>query len=397
METLGRRPRNPFTSTLGRTPPVVVGREQYVGDFEQALYDGPGAHERISIVTGPRGIGKTVLLNELEDVAKSQAWHVISETTTEGFTSRIRDSVLRLMDRNFDVQDRKLSGLTLPFNTGATWEYTSVHQPTPTLRSVMEDFFELQEERDRERRQAPTGLLITLDELHYAHMQDVIEFGTTIQHLVREGREIAVAMAGIPSAVKPLLAANEGKNPVTFLRRANRIEIGLVTPDEVDRALREPVEAAGWAWTDEALAAARVATGGYPFMIQLVGQYAFRNSQGGVIEADAVEKGVGDARRRLGELVHEPSLADLSHVDRTFLIAMAQDDGPSRIAVIAERLGVDGQYAGTYRRRLIDAEMIQTAGHGLIDFELPYMREYLRSHPASDAMEQFSMWPEGDD
>ena len=340
METLGRRPRNPFTSTLGRTPPVAVGREHYVGDFEQALYDGPGAHERISIVTGPRDIGKTVLLNELEDVAKSQAWHVISETTTEGFTSHIRDSVLRLMDRNFDVEDRKLSGLTLPFSTGATWEYTSVHQPTPTPRSVMEDFFELQEERDRERRQAPTGLLITLDELHYAHMQDVIEFGTTIQHMVREGREIAVAMAGIPSAVKPLLAANEGKNPVTFLRRANRIEIGLVTPDEVDRALREPVEAAGWAWTDEALAAARVATGGYPFMIQLVGQYAFRNSQGGVIEADAVEKGVGDARRRLGELVHEPSLADLSHVDRTFLIAMAQDDGPSRIAVIAERLGV---------------------------------------------------------
>lgn len=142
MEMLGRRPRNPFTSTLGRTPPVVVGREHYVGDFEQALYDGPGAHERISIVTGSRGIGKTVLLNELEDVAKFQAWHVISEATTEGFTSHIRDSVLRLMDRNFDVQDRKLSGLTLPFSTGATWEYTSVHQPTPTLRSVMEDFFE---------------------------------------------------------------------------------------------------------------------------------------------------------------------------------------------------------------------------------------------------------------
>lgn len=93
-------------------------------------------------MTGSRGIGKTVLLNELEDVANSQAWHVISEATTEGFTSHIRDSVLRLMDRNFDVQDRKLSGLTLPFSTGATWEYTSVHQPTPTLRSVMEDFFE---------------------------------------------------------------------------------------------------------------------------------------------------------------------------------------------------------------------------------------------------------------
>lgn len=255
-------------------------------------------------------------------------------------------------------------------------------------------FFELQETLDRERRQDPTGLLITLDELHYAHMQDIVEFGTTIQHMVRDGREIAVAMAGIPSAVKPLLAANEGKNPVTFLRRANRIEIGLISENEVARALREPVEAAGWSWTEDALSAACEATGGYPFMIQLVGQYAFRNSDGDEIAIDAVEKGVGDARRRLGELVHEPSLADLSQVDRTFLVAMSHDDGPSRIGDVAERLGVDAQYAGKYRRRLIDAEMIQPAGYGFIDFELPYMREYLRSHPASDAMGQFSMWPE---
>ncbi|WP_350354685.1 hypothetical protein [Corynebacterium aquatimens] len=77
-------------------------------------------------------------------------------------------------------------------------------------------FFELQETRDRERRQDPTGLLITLDELHYAHMQDIVEFGTTIQHMVRDGREIAVAMAGIPSAVKPLLAANEGRTQLRF-------------------------------------------------------------------------------------------------------------------------------------------------------------------------------------
>ena len=78
--------------------------------------------------------------------------------------------------------------------------------------------------------------------------------------------------------------------------------------------------------------------------------------------SDAVEEGVGDARSRLGDA--------------------------------AERLGVDAHNAGKYRRHLIDAEMIQPAGYGFIDFELPYMREYLRSHPASDAMEQFPMWPE---
>lgn len=57
-------------------------------------------------------------------------------------------------------------------------------------------------------------------------------------------------------------------------------------------------------------------------------------------------------------------------------------------------MGVDAQYAGKYRKRLIDAEMIRPTGHGFVDYELPYMREYLRSHHATDALEQFSIWPE---
>lgn len=129
-------------------------------------------------------------------------------------------------------------------------------------------------------------------------------------------------------------------------------------------------------------------------MIQLVGQHAFRNQGRGEIDEAAVSRGIGDARRKLGQLVHEPSLADLSEVDRTFLTAMSVDDGPSRMSDIAARMGVDAQYAGNYRKRLIDAEMIRPTAHGFVDYELPYMREYLRSHPASEAMEQFSIWPD---
>ena len=73
---------------------------------------------------------------------------------------------------------------------------------------------------------------------------------------------------------------------------------------------------------------------------------------------------------------------------------MSTDDGPSRMSDIAARMGVDAQYAGTYRKRLIDAEMIRPTSHGYVDYELPYMREYLRSHHAADAMAQFSIWPE---
>lgn len=383
---------NPFTATVGKNPPTLVGRDEFLGDFDDALWNGPGSHERISIVTGARGSGKTVLLNGFETVARQHAWHVISETTTSGFTQRIRDRALQIIKDTFGEPRRKISGVTLPFNIGMSTEGSSTYTPEYSLRTALEELFDKQHERDETLSQEPIGLLITLDELHYAHMDEVIEFGTTIQHLVREDRQIAVAMAGIPGAVKPLLAADEGRNPVTFLRRANRIELGMVSLDEVKIALEEPTAQLGVTWTNEALDYAANATGGYPFMIQLVGQYAFKNRNISSIDNASVDQGIGDARRKLGQLVHEPSLADLSDVDRTFLTAMAIDSGPSRMSDVASRMGVDSQYAGNYRKRLIDAEMIRPTSYGFVDFELPYMREYLRTHQVSDAMEQFTLW-----
>lgn len=394
MPSIPPRRRNPFTATVGKTPPVLAGREHFLHDFDSAIWDGPGSHERISIVTGPRGVGKTVLLNEFEGVAKAHSWHVISETTTRGFTERIRDRAYRLLQDEAGEPKRRLSGVTGPLNLGFTTESTSTYSPIPSLRTALEEFFDHQAAQDERLGQDPVGLLITLDELHYAHMNEIVEFGTTIQHLVREDREIAVAMAGIPGAVKPLLAADEGRNPVTFLRRANRIETGMVPIADVRDALDRTTSQIGVMWTENALDLAAAATGGYPFMIQLVGQHAFRNLHGDVIDVDAVTSGIADARRKLGQLVHEPSLADLSEVDRTFLTAMSADDGPSRMSEIATRMGVDSQYAGKYRKRLIDAEMIRPTSHGFVDYELPYMREYLRSHPATEAMEQFRKWPE---
>ena len=96
--------------------------------------------------------------------------------------------------------------------------------------------------------------------------------------------------------------------------------------------------------------------------------------------------GVQAARRRLGSLIHEPALRDLSHVDRSFLAAMAVDDGPSKMADVASRLTADANYASQYRLRLIAADMIHAAGHGHVDFTLPYLRDYLREHAATTGL-----------
>jgi hypothetical protein len=98
---------------------------------------------------------------------------------------------------------------------------------------------------------------------------------------------------------------------------------------------------------------------------------------------DDAREGVSRALRRLGVLVYEPALAGTSAIDRTFLLAMARDDGPSKMSDVQDRLGVDANYASQYRLRLIAAELIESTSHGYVNFALPYLREYFRDEAAA--------------
>lgn len=225
-----------------------------------------------------------------------------------------------------------------------------------------------------------TGLLISVDEMHRRRSGDLRELGAVVQHAFREERELAFVGAGLPAAVSDLLS----DDVVTFLRRADRHVLGPVSLDDVAEAIRVPVEESGRSIADEQCRTAAAATGGYPFLIQLVGHNVWRRRPDREhITAEDVADGIAAARRRIGSLVLEPSLADLSQIDRSFLVAMAVDDGPSRIGDVARRLGVNGTYASQYRLRLINAELVEPAGYGRLDFTMPYLREYLREHAAS--------------
>jgi len=118
------------------------------------------------------------------------------------------------------------------------------------------------------------------------------------------------------------------------------------------------------------------------FMIQLVGYHVWRQADGDVIELPAVQEGVPAARRRLESTVHATAVADLSATDRTYLLAMAQDDGSSRTGGGACRLNDSPSSAGQHCLRLIDAGVIEATSHGSVDFAIPYLREYLREYAA---------------
>ncbi len=166
----------------------------------------------------------------------------------------------------------------------------------------------------------------------------------------------------------------------TFLRRADPIILDSVPFEAVRDSLRQTFKDSNVTISEDQLAAAARATGGYPFLVQLVGYHVWRLSKVEGVTDQILDRGIEAARKRLGSMVLDTALADLSDVDRTFLVKMAIDERPSYMSDIAERMGESIKYVGVYRRRLLDTGIIKTAGRGKVEFTLPYLAEHLRNH-----------------
>ncbi len=368
--------RNPFKPTAGATPPLLLGRDAELSSYAEAIENGPGAPDLLLLATGARGVGKTVMLTALGEVAREHQWIVIDETATPGFAERIAAEADRYREQIGNPQRRKLAGISLPSVLGVGGGGVTLTPPEPASTSW----------RDRVRAllvvlaEHQTGLTITIDEIHAAGQEELRQLAADVQHFIREELPVSLVMAGLPQAVEGILL--KGSTSVsTFLRRAERIRLLDVPIPLVAESLLATIGSTGRSIAADQAARAADATGGYPFAVQLVGYHLWRLADGnGNITPDAVTKGLDAARIRLGSLVHEPALADLSAVDRTVLVAMAVDDGPTKVSAIAERIGRDGNYVGVYRERLIAAGVIQATRWGEVDLAIPGLRDYLREH-----------------
>ncbi|VXC40936.1 hypothetical protein ARTHRO9V_280023 [Arthrobacter sp. 9V] len=130
---------------------------------------------------------------------------------------------------------------------------------------------------------------------------------------------------------------------------------------------------------------ATAATGGYPFLIQLIGYFLWREAEknNGHLSPAAVGRAVTARIRRNEGVIIGAALAADSAKDREFLHAVSIDDGPSTAADIIHRTGSRLALIAKYRNRFLDAGLIESSGHGKVDYALPGLREYLRKNPDS--------------
>jgi len=370
---------NPFRPSFGRTPPVLAGRDDLVVRFADTFTSGAWVPERISLVRGLRGIGKTVLLNAIEDAARGAGWFVISETARLDLLDSLTRTVLPRLLREHDPEGltRHLLGGGIS-SVSVSTQIAEEHRPEQDVRDQLTRLCRIATDQR-------VGVLITLDEIHGDVVDQIRPLTIALQHLQRAEFDVAFVGAGLPGGIDEVLQ-DKG---TTFLRRATLTDLDSLTLDETMRALREPISTAGRTIEAEALEQAALASRGYPFLVQAIGSYAWAEApEEDEITPAAVRAAARRAHRTMGSNIHAPSLTRLSATDRTFLAAMAHDEGPSRLGDVANRMGVETKYASVYRHRLITAGLIDGAGWGKVEFTLPYLRDYLREHVVASTLKR---------
>lgn len=364
---------SPFTPSFGTIPPVLADRQGYINDFAYALDSGPGSLGRATLVTGQRGVGKSVMLKVFREVAASRQWIAVHSDAGPGFVRRLTESripeALDSLDSATSSKTR-VTGLRLPFGAGGVT--TATEDTNPIVRDLEHQINQILDLLAAHG----TGLLITLDEVHFAQLRELRELTGTVAGAFSDGLPIAFAAAGLPTTINSLV----NDEISTYLRRSERVELGNLSIDGVRNGLLAPIRDNGKTISQTALDMAAEATGRYPYLVQLIGDQAWRNASGREeITEDDVVAAVKRSRSRMFDQVHGPTFDQLSGREREFVRAMSLDDGDSELRNIAERMGISAKNAGVFRIRLLAQGVIEAPARGQLRYAIPFSREYFRS------------------
>ena len=356
--------RNPFTPNFGSVPVWMAGRSVIIHKLLGALDNGVGDPNLCTLVSGARGSGKTALLTYCSIHAAEHGWISADVSSEKGMLEDIVQRVIESARGVAKVGSTRLKSVGVPSLMSVSWEH--VDGFAPNWRTRMNTLLDQLAKHD-------IGLLITVDEVNPG-LDEMVQLVSTYQHFVREGRRVALFMAGLPHDVSALLSDED----VSFLRRSARHTLGNVTREEAEVALRRTIEYGKRGIGKDELSKAAAATLGYPYLMQLVGYHIWDigNSEEDISGAD-VRDGVLLAQADFENRVLSATYQSLSDGDIRFMEAMLPDEGASRLSDIAARMGVASNYASHYRRRLEEQGIVSSLRRGVVGVDLPLFKEYV--------------------
>ncbi len=356
-----------FRPSFGNRPDRIVGRESVMEDFATGLSKQPGNRERARLLIGQRGMGKTALLLEMADLARTS--NFITARTTCG--PSMLDNILDLLQRHGGPVVAEKKPPVKGFNAGALGFSFGL---TFTDEARANYGFRVKLEMICERlAEAGKGVLLLIDEVR-PELPEMRLLATTYQELAGEGFNIAVVMAGLPAIISEVL----DEATLTFLHRSTKVELGPLSVQAVRAYYHSAFMRAHRPIDESLLSKAAEATQGFPYLLQLLGFYLLESSpEGEPVSAEALESAIHAALYDFDQDVLGAMLRPLSPADRAFLEAMAQDDRVSHVADLQDRLGVSQGHVQSYRRRLMDAGVIYSPARGQLAFIVPRLGAYI--------------------
>ena len=355
-----------FQPTFGNRPVQYIGRDGVIEQFMAGLKEPVGSRNRCTLFLGQRGMGKTALLLELSDRAQKAGYVVARVTAHEGMPQAIIEQFQLNGSKFFNDDKRKLTGVSagaLGFSFGLT--FSEATQRQYGFRSKMSLLCDKLAEKGK-------GALILIDEVRTsAAMREV---ASAYQELVGDRKNIAIAMAGLPHAISSVL----NDSVLTFLNRATKVELGLISTNLIRAYFERAFKSIGIKASDEILDRAALSTRGFPYLMQLIGYYLIQYTpKGESVTDDIMNKSEKSAMKDMDDNVFKPILAPLSDNDRVFLEAIARCGGTVTTAKLQEQLGKNGPAIQPYRKRLIEAGVIEAPRRGELVFAVPYLADYL--------------------
>ena len=386
--------RNPYTPDSGVKPPALTGRDSELDQLRSIITQvSQGGSERHVLITGLRGVGKTVLLNEFEAMCTEAGWY--ADTKEVGRTTPLITLVMRVARTALLAMDgkkragqkvrnalRALKSFELTFAGVASLKIEIDAAPGVADSGVLaEDLRDLVVAVGQAAEEAGLGFALILDELQNASKDEYEALIMALHRAKQKALPVAFVGGGLP--LLPVLttdAKSYAERMFTFPK------LGALTLAAARAALVLPAERQGVRWDEGAVQRVLELTEGYPFFLQEYGRRVWSQDEDPTITLDDVESAKPAVEAHLDEEFYENRIGKLTASERLYVSAVAHlGDGPQRVGAIADLLGRTTTSLSPVRDELMRSAIIYSPRRGYVDFTVPHCARFLRRHYPFDA------------
>ncbi|WP_284750173.1 ATP-binding protein [Amycolatopsis sp. RTGN1] len=388
--------RNPFAPGAGQRPPELAGRERELKAFEVVLERvSRGRPERSLVLTGLRGVGKTVLLGELRAMAVRHKWGAGKiEARPDAELRRPLSAALHRAIRDLAVRHRapdrveEVLGVLKAFALRANkadaklrdrWQ-PGIDVPAAQGRAdsgdIEIDLVELFTDVAELAADVGTGVALLIDEIQDLQPDDVSALCAACHELSQSGAPLVVVGAGLPHVPAVLSASKSYSERLFRYARIDRLDRA-----DADYAVMAPIEREDAGIEPEALDALFDASGGYPYFIQAYGKAAWDAAPSDPITVKDVQVAAPEAESELAVGFFGSRYDRATPAEREYLQAMAEltqgRDEPAGTADVAVFLGRKPSSLSPARDSLMKKGLVFSAERGQIAFTVPHFGHYL--------------------